>query len=240
VVDAAACSVYELRQYTLRPGSREEFVRLFERELLEPQEAAGMRVLGQFRDAERPDMFVWIRAFPDMEARRRSLTEFYGGPVWAAHREAANAMMLDSDDVLLLEPAESAGSLDAQAAARPSAGADALAAGELSVVITPVPPGGAERYLELHRTRVEPLVLEHGGRALPGLRSLHAPNTFPRLPVREGEHVAVTIAVFPDAFAAERLHADPGYRAAVADLGVVAAGAPQRLRLLPTPRCALR
>ena len=97
--------VIELRQYTLRPGTRDAFAALFDAELAEPQEAAGMRVLGQFRDLDRPDMFVWLRGFPDMEVRRRALHAFYDGPVWAAHRDAANGMMLDSDDVLLLEPA---------------------------------------------------------------------------------------------------------------------------------------
>jgi hypothetical protein len=37
-----------------------------------------------------------------MEARRASLQAFYGGPVWRAHRDAANATMIDSDNVLLL------------------------------------------------------------------------------------------------------------------------------------------
>ena len=50
-------------------------------------------------------MFVWLRGFDGMEARKDALTAFYDGPVWAAHRDAANATMIDSDDVLLLKPA---------------------------------------------------------------------------------------------------------------------------------------
>ena len=96
--------VVELRQYTLRPGRREALIKLFERDLLEPQEQLGMRVLGQFRDLDRPDRSVWLRGFPDMDARASALTAFYDGPVWAEHRDAANATMLDSDDVLLLRP----------------------------------------------------------------------------------------------------------------------------------------
>lgn len=37
-----------------------------------------------------------------MAERARALHAFYYGPVWQAHREAANATMLDKDDVLLL------------------------------------------------------------------------------------------------------------------------------------------
>ena len=96
------CTVVELRRYTLRPGARETLIELFDRELVETQEAVGMAVLGQFRDLDDPDAFVWLRGFADMDARRRGLEAFYGGPVWAEHRDAANATMIDSDDVLLL------------------------------------------------------------------------------------------------------------------------------------------
>ncbi len=94
--------IFELRQYTLHPGRRDELIDLFERELIAPQEEAGMRILGQFRDLDDPDRFVWMRSFPDMDARREALARFYGGPIWKAHRDAANATMIDSDDVLLL------------------------------------------------------------------------------------------------------------------------------------------
>jgi hypothetical protein len=63
-----------------------------------------MTVLGQFRDLDDPDRFVWLRSFADMAVRKDALTRFYGGPVWRAHREQANATMIDSDDVLLLRP----------------------------------------------------------------------------------------------------------------------------------------
>jgi len=94
--------IFELRQYTLHPGRRDELIELFERELIAPQEEAGMRILGQFRDRDDPDRFVWMRSLPDMDARREALTRFYGGPIWKVHRDAANATMIDSDDVLLL------------------------------------------------------------------------------------------------------------------------------------------
>jgi hypothetical protein len=94
--------IVELRQYTLHPGRRDELIELFERELVEPQRAAGMSIDGTFRDRGRDDVFVWIRSFPDMAARRASLQAFYGGPIWRAHRDAANATMIDSDNVLLL------------------------------------------------------------------------------------------------------------------------------------------
>src|SRR5262249_34890767 len=96
--------VLELRQYTLHPGGRDVLIDLFDREFVEPQEAVGMHVVGQFRDLDDPDRFVWLRGFTDMISRADALAAFYGGPVWQAHRGAANATMVDSDNVLLLRP----------------------------------------------------------------------------------------------------------------------------------------
>src|SRR5436309_8091213 len=85
------CAVLELRQYTLHPGKRDTLIELFEREFVESQEAVGAQIVGTFRDLDRPDRFVWIRGFAGMEPRRAALQAFYFGPVWKAHREAANA-----------------------------------------------------------------------------------------------------------------------------------------------------
>lgn len=96
--------VVELRRYTLHPGQRDTLIQLFESELVEPQERCGMDVLGTFTDVERADQFVWLRGFADASRRAQSLQEFYTGPVWKQHSSAANATMIDSDNVLLLEP----------------------------------------------------------------------------------------------------------------------------------------
>src|SRR5882672_4745772 len=72
-------TVIELRQYRLHPGKRNALIDLFEQSLVEPQEAAGMRVLGQFRDKNDADRFVWLRGFRDMPSRAEALQSFYGG-----------------------------------------------------------------------------------------------------------------------------------------------------------------
>ena len=97
-------TIVELRRYTLHPGRRDELIELFEREFVESQEVLGAQVVGTFRDVRDPDRFVWIRAFADMAVRLSALQAFYGGPVWREHSAAANATMIDSDDVHLLEP----------------------------------------------------------------------------------------------------------------------------------------
>jgi hypothetical protein len=231
-------SVIELRQYTLRPGTRDAFVALFDAELAEPQEAAGMRVLGQFRDLDRPDMFVWLRDFPDMEVRRRALHDFYDGPVWAAHRDAANGMMLDSDDVLLLEPAGTSPFLDAGAGAHPPGAAPA--GGVVTVRVDPVGLADTARFARRYACVVAPALHAAGGRPVTLLASLHTVNTFPRLPVREHENVMVSVTRFASIAAVSRAAADRACRDALASLDDLRTGPGQRLRLAATPRSPLR
>src|SRR5207249_2492686 len=104
-LEQTCCPIVEPRQYTLHPGKRHVLIDLFDREFIEPQEALGMKVIGQFRDVNHRNRFVWLRGFRDMASRAQALQDFYGGPVWKAHRETANATMVDSDNVLLLRPA---------------------------------------------------------------------------------------------------------------------------------------
>jgi hypothetical protein len=63
-----------------------------------------MAILGQFRDLDDRDSFVWLRGFTDIWSRKRGLEAFYSGPVWTAHAVAANATMIEVDNVLLLQP----------------------------------------------------------------------------------------------------------------------------------------
>src|SRR3982750_1412237 len=74
------CAIVELRRYALHPGRRETLIELFDREFVHTQEDCGMRVLGQFRDLDAPDDFVWLRGFANMAERREALAAFYGGP----------------------------------------------------------------------------------------------------------------------------------------------------------------
>ncbi len=173
--------VLELRQYTLHPGRRDELIELFEREFVEPQEAAGIQILGTFRDARRDDRFVWLRAFRDMDARKQSLTDFYDGPVWQKHRNAANATMLDSDNVLLLRPCR---------VASLSKDCDNLCVRPPLLALTFV--NGAEPDIAA--------IERNGGTVVASFETDASPNTFARLPVREDIRAVVllTSGIAPD------------------------------------------
>lgn len=216
--------IYELRHYTTRPGLRDTLISLFEREFVETQEAVGMRVAGTFREAGEPDTFPWLRAFPDMEARRASLEAFYGGPVWQAHGSAANATLVDSDDVLLLRPAGP----EFPSWDRPPMGAEELPSSLYVATIYHVEDGFAAFFAR----EVAPVLAGAGVPPVACLESEHADNTYPRLPVRAGEKVFVWFARFETPEEERQV-----------DLPMVQAhltAAPERLRLRPTARSSLR
>ena len=127
--------ILELRRYKLHPGRREELIELFEREFIESQEAVGNQLIGQFYDLDDPNQFVWLRGFNDMSAREQSLRAFYSGPVWKAHREAANATMIDTDNVLLLHPARSTSGFSLKKGNRPPRGSRAIRGGFVAATI---------------------------------------------------------------------------------------------------------
>jgi hypothetical protein len=238
--------VAELRQYTLRPGQRDVLIELFDREFVESQEAAGMAIVGQFRDLDDPDRFVWIRGFGSMPARAEALASFYGGPVWKQHAAAANATMIDSDNVLLLRPATAESGFPEPATPRPPAGQPGTAAPScLLVTLCSRDRPFDEAFTSFFEREARPLLTEAGAAPLAWLQTEYAENTFPALPVRAGEHVFAWLARFPSP---DRLGAHlrelarcPAWRDRVLPaLAGMITGEPQRLRLAPTGRSLLR
>jgi hypothetical protein len=170
----------ELRQYLLHPGQRDTLIELFDREFVVTQEAVGIQVLGQFRDPVRPDHFVWLRGFHDLDSRHVALTRFYGGSVWAAHRDAANATMIDSDNVMLLRPATSS---DALPVLQRKGVCTQARVGLVLIVVEQVDTIDAGA-IAAFRSEIA-TDLEHSGFQPLGLYATEpSPNTFTRLPVR--------------------------------------------------------
>jgi len=224
-------TIVELRQYRLVPGKRDVLIDLFEANLVEPQEAAGMTVIGTFRDLDDPSKFVWLRGFPTMGERARSLAAFYGGPVWRRHRDAANTTMVDSENVLLLRPAraESGFAVDAGA----NAGGDP---GIVEAAVLSLEAAAGAHTLAHFDEEIEPVIAAAGGATLAVLVTDPSENSFPALPVREGENVFVYVSGFPDRDSYETTRAG-SLRAAARTPRLVEP--PQLLRLAPTRRSRL-
>lgn len=228
--------VFELRQYALRPGRRDDLIDLFDREFVDQQEAVGAQVLGQFRDLDDDDRFVWLRGFADLPTRGEALPAFYGGPAWQAHRDAANDTMIDSDDVLLLRPHTG---LDLTGRTR--GGPTTL----VTITLYHLPPGGEDAFCEFFDEAVRPMLTETGAPPLAVLRTLRADNNFPPLPIRENENVVAWIASFPGAVELAEHVRDLGRENrwthdVLPMLTKQLASPPEQLQLAPTSRSLLR
>lgn len=242
-----AAPVVELREYTLHSGGREKLIEVFDRHLVEPQEEAGMTVIGQFRDPDRPDRFVWLRGFESMEARRQALADFYGGPVWAAHKEEANATMIAFDNVLLLKPGWAGAGFDLDGRARGSREDAIMEPSQkgpaVLVTVHHVRPEATGDFVAIFRDVAAPLLARFGVPLTGAFVSEHAENTFPRLPVRAGENVLATFQEFADIARLDRhceaLRSDGDWRATEATLTSFRSREPEAFRLLPTTRSLL-
>jgi len=223
---------------------RDTLIELFDREFVESQEALGMKIIGQFRDADNPNRFIWLRGFRDMPSRSEALKSFYSGPVWKAHSKAANATMIDSDNVLLLRPARPTSGFPPENSERPAPGASEIPRGLIVATIyyfnAPVDVG----FVDFFERSMRPVLTDSGARTLAYFITESSANTFPALPVREGENVFVWFSPFRDEAAYE------GHVAALArssrwssivseELAHRLKGPPGVLKLSPTVRSQL-
>jgi hypothetical protein len=200
------CRVLELRQYSLRPTGRDTLVELFSRYFVDALEAAGMHVPGLFADVDDPDRLVWLRGFPDMEGRHQALSDFYlDGAVWREHGRAANATMVDSDDVLLLQPVYLGPRYPLPASPRTCAPAPDVGGGLLVVDVrarSRLDDADPDSLVDLLRAASD----AHGAELLLVAVTHPEPNDFPALPVRD-EQVVVWIMRYPDVAAREQVEA---------------------------------
>lgn len=232
-------SVFELRQYTLKGGTRSNFISLFEQNFVESQKDAGAHVCGIFRDLDDPDRFVWIRGFQDMTTRRDALAKFYGSPVWTANRTAANSMIVDSDNVLLLRPSGTGMGI----VPTPSSGAadNAIVSATIHYLGTADSGAFTQFFEQVILPELRTAGVSPGGR----LVTEESPNNFPRLPVREHDRVFIWFARWSSVGAEEafvgRFSALSGWRDSAPE--AVLPGLmrkPERLRLAPTAKSELR
>jgi hypothetical protein len=238
------CPIVELRQYTLHPGKRHVLIDLFDREFIEPQEALGIKIIGQFRDLDNRNRFVWLRGFRDMASRARALQDFYGGPVWETHREAANATMVDSDNVLLLHRASVTSGFSFQNKELPRAESNDVRNEVIAATIYYFDAPVRSDFVEFFEKTLKPAATDTGASILAYFATEHSENTFPALPVRVGENVFVWFSRFNDP-AAYQLHVAalarcPRWRDEISkELTRRLKRAPEILKLSPTARSLL-
>jgi peptidase M1-like protein len=244
VIDQSADTVFELRQYVLHPGQRDVLVAVFDDNFVEGQEAVGMRIIGQNRDLDDPDRFVWLRSFSDMQSRQDALTTFYSGPVWKTHGRLAAGTMVDSDNVLLLRPLRPNTAFAPSSIKLPPAGTRGPGKGVLVASIVYVERNTPREFGGFFEQQLQPRWEQAGGAVIAQLVSEHSANTYPALPVRDKENVFVWFSLFPDQAAVDKqqqaLAQSMEWREAIGALTAWTHHKIETLRLEPTARSRLQ
>ena len=73
---------FELRQYRIRPGRMDEWVRLMNERIIPFQISRGMVVTASFRGEADDSVYIWIRRFESEAERERLYEAVYQSKVW--------------------------------------------------------------------------------------------------------------------------------------------------------------
>jgi len=95
--------VIEMRTYRTNPGKRPEFLEIFRSKSMPAHAEIGMKILGPFLSIEDPDVFFFMRGFPDAPSREPMKAKFYEGELWKLELENILMPMLERYDVVLVE-----------------------------------------------------------------------------------------------------------------------------------------
>ncbi len=230
--------VVELRRYTTTPGRRGDFVRYFDTYFPEAFEQLGALIFGQFVERDDANRVVWLRGFKDIHARPVVNAAFYYGPLWREHRAKVNAILPDSDNVLLMRPLHAERGIAVLPAVDPVLEPE----GARGIVVAQLFPVSKEQ-LEAFSSRAERAFLAYDSqevRTAGVLVSLDVPNNFPQLPIRQDGPWLVWLGLAQDDAALRVLSQRMDeVEHAMTDVGGLR-GSIERIVMDPTPRSRLR
>lgn len=95
--------IIEMRTYKLKPGKRAVFLDVFRSRSMPAHADIGMKILGPFLSIEDPDVFFFMRGFPDLASREPMKAKFYEGELWKAELEQILMPMIERYDVVLVD-----------------------------------------------------------------------------------------------------------------------------------------
>ncbi len=176
--------IIDLRDYTLKPNTRDQFIERCETIIFPEQKRLGATILGTFCDANDPNRIVWLRAMPDMAERKRILTAFYShGEIWKANRRAVNSWIVDSSNVLLVKPISDLVTTTTKTT-------------DHSIVVMYTCLRQEPFDLTDEIDHVAGAINDVGGRLLVKLERDPSENNYPLHPIRAGEYGFVVLASF--------------------------------------------
>jgi NIPSNAP len=95
--------IIEMRTYRVKPGKRVEFLKIFRAKSMPAHAVIGMKILGPFLSIEDPDVFFFMRGFPDLPSREPMKAQFYEGDLWKNELENVLMPMIEKYDVVLVD-----------------------------------------------------------------------------------------------------------------------------------------
>jgi hypothetical protein len=98
--------IIEMRTYRLKPGCRTKFLEIFRTRSMPAHAEIGMKIVGPLLSIEDPDVFFFMRGFPNLESREPMKARFYEGELWKRELEQILMPMIEKYDVVLVEDNE--------------------------------------------------------------------------------------------------------------------------------------
>lgn len=95
--------IIEMRTYKIKPGKRSEFLAIFHTKSMPAHAEIGMKIIGPLLSIEDPDVFFFMRGFPDLASREPMKAKFYEGELWKTQLEAVLMPLIVSYDVVLVD-----------------------------------------------------------------------------------------------------------------------------------------
>ncbi len=72
----------ELRQYRIKPGHHDDWIKLMEEEIIPFQVSKGMVIVGSWWDEQDSEHYLWMRRFEDEADRERLYEAVYQDDHW--------------------------------------------------------------------------------------------------------------------------------------------------------------
>jgi hypothetical protein len=93
--------LFELREYRIRPGKRDAWVRHMEEQIIPFQTSKGMVIVGSWVGKEEDDLFVWIRRFDNEAERQRLYTDVYESDEWKTRIGPPIGDLIDREKIVV-------------------------------------------------------------------------------------------------------------------------------------------
>ena len=92
---------YEIREYRILDGKRDEWVKFMESDIIPFQYSKGMVIIASFESEEEEDLYVWIRRFESEEEKVKLYEAVYETDHWKNVITPVVTRLLDRSNIVV-------------------------------------------------------------------------------------------------------------------------------------------